>query len=115
MSLVLFSATLCAVIIDGVGFDFLPVLIEEHWPHHIAAFALLVFSARLAFARTLMFWTVLYSLLLALLIELLQGLIPNHGMSLVHIGANIAGVLLGWGVALLWRRQMILRQAAGDV
>lgn len=111
IAFVVFSATLAVIVIDGLGWDLLPVEIEQYWPHHIAVFALLALSARLAFPRTLMFWTLVYSVLLALLVELIQGLMPQHGLSLVHVAANIGGVVTGLGLAWLWKRQLHLLQA----
>ncbi len=101
-----FTVILAVILIDGLGLEWLPVQIEERWLLHSLAFALLVFSARLAFPRTLMFWTFIYAVLLAIFIELAQGLIPHQDMSVIHVAANVAGVLVGAVSAQVWRRQV---------
>lgn len=68
----------------------------------------------MAFPRTLTFWTVLYCLLLALLIEFVQGLMPARTAAVGDMFANVAGVLLGMGLALLWKRPLLLRETARD-
>ncbi|MGY4534458.1 uncharacterized protein YjeT (DUF2065 family) [Pseudomonas sp. TE3786] len=107
----LFIALAAVIVIDGLGFDWLPVAIEEHWPHHTAAFALLVFCARLAFPRTLMFWTFIYAVALALFLELAQGLLPQQTLSFIHLAANLAGIVIGLLAAQVWRRQVLSRLA----
>jgi glycopeptide antibiotics resistance protein len=112
--ILVFAGILAAIVIDGLGFDWVPVAIEEQWSHHAAAFALLVFSARLAFPRTLMFWTFLYAVLLALFLELAQGLLPQQSTSVLHMAANLGGIIIGVLAAQVWRRQVVSRLAEYD-
>ncbi len=109
-----FTATLAVILIDGFGLDWLPVQIEERWSYHAIAFALMVFCARLAFPRTLIFWTFTYAVLLAIFIELAQGLLPQQDMSAIHVAANIAGVVIGAVLAQVWRRQVAPRLVSSD-
>lgn len=109
-----FTAILAVILIDGFGLDWLPVQIEERWSYHAIAFALMVFCARLAFPRTLIFWTFTYSVLLAIFIELAQGLLPHQDMSVIHVAANIAGVVIGAVLAQVWRRQVAPRLVSSD-
>ncbi|PTQ70665.1 VanZ family protein [Pseudomonas sp. GV071] len=112
---VLFLAVLASVLLGGLSPKPLPqVFAYQDWLYHAAAFAALVFFARVAFPRTLTFWTVLYCLLLALLIEFVHGLMPARTASVGDMFANVVGVLLGMGLALLWKRRLLLREAAGD-
>ena len=114
-SIAFFIVVLAVILLGGFRQELLPAPLDrQDWLHHTLVFALLVFSARLAFPRTLVFWTVLYCLLLAVFIELAQGILPKQSLSFVDMAANMGGVLLGLAAALLWKRQLILRQASGD-
>lgn len=105
LRIALFLIVLAAILYAGLrpqpipqGFDSQDLL------HHGLAFAALVCSARLAFPATHLFWTVLYSLLLGLIIELTQGLMPLRTPSVEDMAANLAGVFVGLLLALQAKR-----------
>lgn len=107
LRIALFLIVLAAILYAGLrpqpipqGFDSQDLL------HHGLAFAALVCSARLAFPATHTFWTVLYSLLLGVIIELTQGLMPLRTPSVEDMAANLAGVLVGLVIALLIQRRV---------
>lgn len=112
ISMLVFFATLAVILYTGLRNEPVPQTFEyQDLLHHLAAFAVLVCSARLAFAETHAFWTVLYCLLFALMIELTQGLLPLRTPSFADMAANVVGVLIGLALALQFKRQMLHRQA----
>lgn len=111
---VVFVAVLALVVVSGLGLGIDPLAVEQYWILHALAFAALMFSARLAFPRTLLFWTFVYGVLLAVLVELLQGLLPRQELSPLHLAANIAGVIVGLLVAKLWKHFAIIREDLRD-
>lgn len=114
-SITCFSAILAIILFAGLRSEPVPqVFNHQDWLHHAAAFAALVCSARLAFPRAHTFWMVLYCLLLALLIELGQGLLPMRTASVGDMLANVAGVICGLIVAATINRQLAARQTADE-
>lgn len=112
LSMLVFFATLAVILYTGLRNDPVPQTFEyQDLIHHLAAFAVLVCSARLAFPGTHAFWTVLYCLLFALMIELTQGLLPLRTPSASDMAANIVGVLVGLALALQLKRRILDRQA----
>lgn len=100
-----FLLVLCVTLFAGLRSEPVPQLFQhQDWLHHGAAFAALAGTARLAFARCHGCWIVLYCLLLALGIELAQGLLPQRTAALDDMLANSAGVGLGMLAAALFRR-----------
>ncbi|MCQ4346640.1 VanZ family protein [Pseudomonas stutzeri] len=92
-----FAGVLLGVVAAGLGSTPVPELFRHQDKlHHLAGFAALAFTARLAFPRLHAGWLLSGSLLLALLIELGQELIPSRTPSLGDMSANLLGVLLGW-------------------
>ncbi len=113
ISMIVFFATLAVILYTGLRSDPVPQAFEyQDLLHHLSAFAVLVCSARLAFPATHAFWTVLYCLLFALMIELTQGLLPLRDPSIADMASNVVGVLIGLAIALQLKRQIVQRQAA---
>ncbi|GLK88096.1 VanZ family protein [Pseudomonas turukhanskensis] len=107
-----FFVVLGAIVYSGLRPHALPVADDtQNLLLHVLAFAALVGSARLAFASTHAFWTVLYSLIFALMLELLQGLFPEGAVSVPAIAANILGVFAGLAVAQSVKQLVHRRQA----
>ncbi|MBD9482599.1 VanZ family protein [Pseudomonas sp. PDM14] len=114
-SITCFAAVLVVILFAGLRSEPVPqVFNHQDWLHHAAAFAALVCSARLAFPRVQAFWMVLYCLMLALLIELGQGLLPMRTASVGDMVANITGVLIGLMVAGGINRQIATRRVADE-
>jgi VanZ family protein len=112
ISMLVFFLTLVVILYTGLRSEPVPQAFEyQDLIHHLAAFAVLVCSARLAFPDTHAFWTVLYCLLFALMIELTQGLLPLRTPSVGDMAANIVGVLAGLALALQAKRLQLQRQA----
>lgn len=110
-----FIVVLGIILFAGLRSEPVPqVFNHQDWLHHAAAFAALVCSARLAFPRVRTFWMVLYCLMLALLIELGQGLLPMRTASVGDMVANITGVLIGLMVASGINRQLAARRTANE-
>ena len=89
------------------GFDPQPVpelFRHQDKLHHLAGFAALLFTARIAFPRVPGVWLVTASLAAALAIEVGQGGLPERSASLGDMLANTLGVLLGWACARLAQR-----------
>lgn len=97
-----FAAVVVVVLMTGLSPVPVPVAFDHQDKlHHVAGFALLVLTARLAFpglaSRPLAFGC----LSLALLIELAQGLMVLRSASAVDMLANVAGIGLGLALAIL--------------
>lgn len=106
LALLCFLCVLGVTLILGLRSDPVPQLFEhQDWLHHLAAFAALACSARLAFVRSHLCWVGLYCLLLSLGIELAQGLLPRRTPAFDDMLANVAGVCLGLLTASLIRRR----------
>jgi len=113
LSILCFLAILVIIIIAGMRSEAIPQVFEhQDWLHHTVAFIALVCSARWAFPRTHAFWSLLYCLLLGLLIELFQGLLPHRTASVTDMLANTVGVIIGIGIAILIKHKLALRHAA---
>ena len=105
LRIVLFLIVLAAILYAGLRPQPIPQDFDnQDLLHHCLAFAALVCSARLAFPTTHTFWTVLYSLLLGVIIELTQGLMPLRTPSVADMAANLAGVFVGLLLALQVKR-----------
>lgn len=115
-SIMCFIAILAVILFAGLRSEPVPqVFNHQDWLHHAAAFAALVCSARLAFPRAHTLWMALYCLVLALLIELGQSLLPMRTASVGDMIANITGVLIGLTVANMISRQLTVRRAADQI
>lgn len=113
LSLLCFMTILAITLYAGIRSDAIPEVFEhQDWLHHGAAFIALVCSARWAFPRTHVFWTLLYCLILGLLIELFQGLLPHRTSSVADMLANSVGVIIGIGISTLIKQQLAQRHAA---
>lgn len=113
LSILCFLITLAIILVAGMRSEAIPQVFEhQDWLHHAAAFVALVCSARWAFPRTHAFWSLLYCLLLGLLIELFQGLLPHRTASVADMLANTTGVIIGIGIATLIKRKLALRRPA---
>jgi VanZ family protein len=74
---------------------------------HLAAYGLLAACGTIAFPRREPFWSIGFGLvLLGVILEFVQILVPGRTFSLVDMAANAAGVALG-----LWLRSFIARRA----
>lgn len=112
-SILCFLTILAVTLVAGMRSEAIPQVFEhQDWLHHAGAFTALVCSARWAFPRTNAFWSVLYCLLLGLLMELYQGLLPHRTPSVGDMLANAAGIIIGLGIATLIKRKLALRHAA---
>lgn len=112
LRIALFVIVLLAILYAGLRPQPIPQDFDrQDLLYHALAFAALVCSARLAFPATHVFWTVLYSLLLGVIIELTQGLMPLRTPSVADMAANIAGVVVGLVIALQLKRLYLHRLA----
>lgn len=69
---------------------------------HFVCYALLGISLSGVFSRRNIFIAPVVAVLFGVIMELVQSFIPSRDASLVDIGINISGVLLGIGVYLSW-------------
>ncbi|MFI8480842.1 VanZ family protein [Pseudomonas sp. NPDC078700] len=113
LSILCFLTILAITVFAGMRSEAIPEVFEhQDWLHHAVAFIALVCSARWAFPNTHAFWTLLYCLLLGLLIELFQGLLPHRTSSVADMIANTTGVIIGIAIATLVKHKLALRHAA---
>ena len=69
---------------------------------HFIGYALLSLSLSGALSRRRFFIAPLIALVFGLLMELAQVFIPSRGASLGDMGVNVLGVVVGFGLYLLW-------------
>ncbi|MDR7109090.1 VanZ family protein [Pseudomonas frederiksbergensis] len=77
---------------------------EEDKIHHWIGFLVFACSCRLAFPNVKFVWTALGCLLIGVLIELAQGLMPLRTASPYDMLANSIGVLMGLLISRYWVR-----------
>lgn len=100
-----FSAVAVVILASGLNSEPVPELFtHQDKLHHLAGFAALSLTARLAFPRLAIAWLVAWTLSAALLIELGQGLLPLRTPSLGDMLANALGVASGLVFARLVER-----------
>lgn len=71
---------------------------------HFICYALLGLSLTGIFSRRYIFLAPLVAVLFGVLMELVQVFIPSRDASFMDIGINVLGVVVGFGVYLVWVR-----------
>ncbi len=90
-------AVMAVILFAGLKPEPVPQVFEQQDKlHHLLGFAALAFTLRLAFPKAWVIWVLVFSLTVALLVELGQGFWPNRTASGADMLANTLGVLLGW-------------------
>jgi VanZ family protein len=69
---------------------------------HFLCYALLSFSLPGVFSRRNIFIAPMVAVLFGVIMEFVQSFIPSRDASLMDIGINFFGVVLGFGVYILW-------------
>ena len=69
---------------------------------HFLCYTLLSFSLSGVFSRRHMFLAPVVAVLFGVLMEFVQSFIPSRDASLMDIGINFLGIVLGFGVYRLW-------------
>ncbi|MEN0108945.1 MAG: VanZ family protein [Pseudomonas sp.] len=77
---------------------------------HAVAFAALAGSGRWLFSQAHAFWTLLYGLIFALVVELARGLLPEGEVSVAAIAADLLGVVVGLVLAQVLKQLRHKRQ-----
>lgn len=102
LRIVPFLAVLAVILFAGLKPDPVPQSFDQQDKlHHLLGFAALAFTLRFAWPNGRLRWALLFSLAVALLIEVAQGYQPHRVASLGDMLANAAGVLLGIGCAVV--------------
>lgn len=97
-----FLAVLAVILFAGLKPEPVPQSFDQQDKlHHLLGFAAFAFTLRFAWPNWRLRWALLFSLAVALLIEVAQGYQPHRVASPGDMLANAAGVLLGIGCAAL--------------
>jgi VanZ family protein len=98
----LFAIVLAILLYAGLRPEHVPELFnEEDKLHHLAGFAALALSARMAFPRGSWVWQVVAMVALGVCIELAQELLPDRTSSIWDILANLVGLAVGLALSRL--------------
>lgn len=116
LRIVPFLAVLAVILFAGLKPEPVPQSFDQQDKlHHLLGFAAFAFTLRFAWPNGRLRWALLFSLAVALLIEVAQGFQPHRVASLGDMLANSAGVLLGIGCAVLSAYRSRISQAAKAV
>jgi VanZ family protein len=99
---IVFVVVLAILLYAGLRPEHIPEFFnEEDKLHHLAGFAALALSTRMAFPRGSVLWQIAGMVLLGVFIELAQELLPDRTSSIWDILANLTGIAVGLALARL--------------
>lgn len=99
---IVFAIVLIVLLYAGLRDRAIPEFFnEEDKLHHLAGFAALALSTRMAFPRGSVLWQVLAVVALGVFIELAQEWLPDRTSSVWDILANLVGIAVGLALSRL--------------